>query len=592
MKLIPRTGDLALGDVSADDACAAALEGPSWQVEPAQSSADDLLFEDRLLDMALWSPSGAPPDSAASTRSSALDIAATSGPCTTSGVHVCPGMDDLTDDDLCLGALEALAREVNSPRDLDDELLDLALRVAGSDRGASTISTRPSIYDTTPPLGTVTASGIRETMDRSTDRAACVCLSASGRASSTAPESLVADKYRLLHQLGEGPSGRVWVAVNESTSRSVALKFLRRTEPRIRGRILRESLAFGGLQHRNVIDVHDVVETRGGDLILVMPLLAGETLGHLLGCQRRLDSPVAARIARDLALALASLHAANIVLRGLTPSSIFLQREPVPPGEVTVKLLDFDIGDSRTDPATGDLEDPSSSLSAYKSPELMAATDVDSRTDIWSLGIIMFEMLTGQAPFRGDTGQITAAIQQGEAPPVSQLVRDVAPGFVDLVSACLQRDRARRPSLLELADGLAPLAGAGDPTSPAQRRSRPPPDRELGPSIGSSTPMLPFFGSSAGLPAAEAAHHDRLSPPPAAGSRAAITPLVALLDELRQSNDEIQRSRVLPGEDTATFHQTLAQSRRVSTIVILITCSVVSLLSITMVVGLVLYEMR
>ena len=600
MKRVPRAGDLPLDDVSTDDdLCAEALEGLSHQVEPAQGSAEDLLFEERLLDMALCPANGTAPDSALPTPSITLDSAATTGHYPTSGVHVFPAMGDYTDDDLCLEALEALAREVESPGGLEDRLLDLALDAARCDGETSTISTLPSVDAMILRIGAVPASGVHETSgerssprgrphgfdcrtaDRAAERAAYECLSTTSCTSSPAPESLIADKYRLLRQLGEGPMGRVWVAVNESTSRRVALKFLRRTEPRIRERILRESLAFGTLQHRNVIDVHDVVETKGGDLILVMPLLAGETLGDLLGRERRLDSPAAARIARELALALDSLHAARIILRGLTPSSIFLQCEPVPPSEVTVKLLDLDLGGSRTDAATGGPGDPSSSLSAYQSPELMAATEVDCRTDIWTLGIIMFEMLTGQVPFRGDAAQIIAAIQQGEAPPVSRLVRSVAPDLVDLVSACLQRDRARRPSLLELADGLAPFTGLADPTRVAQLRSIPPPDREPEPGIevpgalhgasmlldepeastvpgGSSILMLPFFGSSA------------------AGSW--------------QSNDEILRSRVLPGDGTATIHQTLAQSRRVSTIIILIACSVVSLTSIAMVVGIALHK--
>lgn len=137
---------------------------------------------------------------------------------------------------------------------------------------------------------------------------------------------LIAEKYRLLHPLGEGAMGVVWAARNEITTRDVALKLLARPEPEYRRRLLREARACGALHHPNIVDLYDVVQTEGGDPVLVMELLRGQTLAELLRDRRRLEVPLAARIGRDIARALAAAHGAGILHRDLKPSNVFLQR--------------------------------------------------------------------------------------------------------------------------------------------------------------------------------------------------------------------------------------------------------------------------
>jgi serine/threonine-protein kinase len=250
--------------------------------------------------------------------------------------------------------------------------------------------------------------------------------------------------------------GVVWAAVNELTSGEVALKLILQSTEELRLRLLREARVCGGLKHRNVIEVHDVGQTEEGDPFLVMQLLHGETLAEFLKCQRRLDPPVAAQIARDVARALAAVHAAGVIHRDLKPANIFLHHEAGADGP-TVKVLDFGVSKNLSmSNGLVTIDGGAIGSPAYMSPEqARAARDLDQRADIWSLGVVLFELLTGVRPFQGDSNQVILNIIQGDIPLVSRHVRLVDPGLVSLVSRCLERDRARRiGSAAELAELL------------------------------------------------------------------------------------------------------------------------------------------
>jgi serine/threonine protein kinase len=270
------------------------------------------------------------------------------------------------------------------------------------------------------------------------------------------PGNIIGGRYRLVRQLGEGAMGVVWAAVNQLTSGEVALKLILQSTEELRLRLLREARVCGGLKHRNVIEVHDVGQTEDGDPFLVMQLLYGETLAELLKRQRRLDPPVAAQIARDVARALAAAHAAGVIHRDLKPANIFLHHEAGADG-ATVKVLDFGVSKSL---AMSDglvtIDGGAIGSPAYMSPEQARADrDLDHRADIWSLGVVLFELLTGVRPFQGDTNQVIPRIILGDIPLVSRYVRLVDPGLVTLVSRCLERDRAHRiGSATELAELL------------------------------------------------------------------------------------------------------------------------------------------
>jgi serine/threonine protein kinase len=255
--------------------------------------------------------------------------------------------------------------------------------------------------------------------------------------------NVIGGKYRLVRLLGEGAMGEVWAAVNELTGGSVAVKLLRHHSDELRARLFREARACGKLKHKNVIVVHDVGETAEGEPFLVMELLSGETLAEHLARTRRLRQQPAARIARDVARALAVAHEAGVIHRDLKPANIFLHRE-AGSDEAVVKVLDFGV--SKTlDRSELTKHGVAVGSPAYMSPEQAGASRaLDHRTDIWSLGVVLFQLLAGKKPFEGDALQLFVKILTEPIPVVSQFVRNVDPALVSVVSRCLERDLAAR----------------------------------------------------------------------------------------------------------------------------------------------------
>jgi serine/threonine-protein kinase len=287
------------------------------------------------------------------------------------------------------------------------------------------------------------------------------------------PGTLIGGKYRLTRQLGSGAMGVVWAAVHEKLSRNVAIKLILQSNEELKRRLLREARACGALRHPNIVEVLDVDEPVGGDPYLVMQLLAGETLGELLNRQRRLDPSQAARIAYDVAQALVAAHAAGIIHRDLKPANIFLSDETGPDGRptVVVKVLDFGVAKNIGTDASDGLATMTGGMvgsPAYMSPEqVQARRDIDGRSDLWSLGVVMFEMLTGKRPFQGEQAQVLTKIIIEQAPSVSQFVRHADSGLVAIVARCLERDLARRvPTATALLQMLAPFCGASAASTP------------------------------------------------------------------------------------------------------------------------------
>ena len=276
---------------------------------------------------------------------------------------------------------------------------------------------------------------------------------------SLAQGALVAGKYRLLRQLGEGAMGAVWAARNEHTSGQVALKLILGRGPELRLRLLREAQACCQIRHKNVIQIHDVGQTDSGDPFLVMELLSGETLADLLGRKRRLNQREAAVIGRDVARALGAAHEKGIVHRDLKPDNIFLHNQPGEDARV-VKVLDFGVSKNLllADGARTMLGGPIGSPS-YMSPEQASGDrDIDARADIWSLGVLLFEMLTGERPFLGEAQEVIDRILRAEIPLASRRVRSIDPGLDRLISGCLTRDRDLRSwPITEVVQGLEPF---------------------------------------------------------------------------------------------------------------------------------------
>ena len=154
---------------------------------------------------------------------------------------------------------------------------------------------------------------------------------------------LIRGKYRLERRLGDGAMGVVWAATNELTSRVVAIKLLAEADEQLAARLRREAKAYGQLKHPNIVEIVDLGETEAGEPFLVMELLEGETLARRLKQAGRLPPAEAARIARDVARALAAAHAQHIIHRDLKPANIFLQKSEDAPDGVVVKVLDFGV---------------------------------------------------------------------------------------------------------------------------------------------------------------------------------------------------------------------------------------------------------
>ena len=257
--------------------------------------------------------------------------------------------------------------------------------------------------------------------------------------------TLIGGKYRLLKQIGEGAMGVVSSAVNTSTGGQVAIKLILRSEPELRQRLLREAQACGAIRHKNVVQVYDVGMTESGDPFLVMELLHGETLAALLARKRRLAPHEACAIGRDVARALAAAHAVPIVHRDLKPANIFLHTEPGD-DEAIVKVVDFgvsknlQVSDGLRTVAGGAVGSP-----LYMSPEQARADRaLDHRADLWSLGVVLYEMLTGERPFAGDALEVVHKILQDPIPRVGKRLRKLDPDVDRIVAGCLTRDPAQR----------------------------------------------------------------------------------------------------------------------------------------------------
>jgi serine/threonine protein kinase len=252
----------------------------------------------------------------------------------------------------------------------------------------------------------------------------------------------VAGRYKLLRPIGDGAMGTVWAARHELLSRDFALKFARvpaKADPNVRARFQREAQLAGKLRHPNIVDVTDFGEVSpDGDFFLAMELLEGETLAERIEQRGPIESYEAVAIAADVARGLSAVHAIGIVHRDVKPENIFLARNPT--SGTTAKLLDFGISKEQDDSLTtqhGTL----TGTPAYMSPEQAnGETKLDPRTDIWSVGVVLYEMLTGKHPFVEQNYQaLMTAIAECPHVPLESNVPDTIRHIVD---RCL----AKRPS--------------------------------------------------------------------------------------------------------------------------------------------------
>jgi eukaryotic-like serine/threonine-protein kinase len=295
-----------------------------------------------------------------------------------------------------------------------------------------------------------------------------------------APGTVLAGKYRIDRLLGEGGMGWVVVATHLQLEQRVALKFMRSSQanssPEAVGRFLREARAAARIQSEHVARVSDVGTLDDGAPYLVMEYLEGQDLDSLLQSTPKLSIGTAIEYAIQACEGLGEVHAAGIIHRDLKPANLFLARRS--DESVRVKLLDFGI--SKISAAPGSQEGAMTSTQAlmgsplYMAPEQMRSSkSVDARADIWSMGVILYEMLAGASPFGGDTlPEVCARIMAEPPGPLRELRPEVPPVLESIVTRCLEKEPAKRfQDVAELAQALAPF-GEPEAKSAADRIGR------------------------------------------------------------------------------------------------------------------------
>ncbi len=330
---------------------------------------------------------------------------------------------------------------------------------------------------------------------------------------------LVAGRYRLSHPIGVGGMGCVWAARHEGIDREVALKIPEgphSSDPELRQRFLAEARALGRLRHPNIVDVLDSGELDDGRLFIVFELLEGSGLDSYLHEAGRMRASDAVKIAIELCRGLEFAHGAGVIHRDLKPANVYLHQSPG--GGMLVKLLDFGISKTFDGGAPVSLTSSGNVVGTplYMSPEQARGDAVDQRTDLWNVGVVLYEMLAGLAPFEGKGYSATVAkIVSEDPPPLSAWGVYAAPELESVINKCLSRDRDKR-----YADA-AGLRAALEELLPLVRHSTPPRM-----SISSLVDLLPSLPPPPGsLRISDSAQRafsteaPTLAPPPASSMR-------------------------------------------------------------------------
>jgi serine/threonine-protein kinase len=260
-------------------------------------------------------------------------------------------------------------------------------------------------------------------------------------------------QYTIDARLGAGGMGQVFKATHRALGRACALKILNHegTSPDAAARFLREARAAARIKHPNIVDVFDFGHVPDGRPYLVMELLDGESLGDFMGGEA-LDPRVAVRIARELASALAAAHAAGVIHADVTPSNVLIEGD-------TAKLVDFGLAQTLDDPsrlAEGQAQEFVFGTPAYIAPEIIRGLNAEPASDQYALGCVLFEMLTGEPPYRaGSVRDLCIRHLTAPIPDVESPVAPLAPEITNVVQRCLAKKADQRfSSMAELLGAL------------------------------------------------------------------------------------------------------------------------------------------
>jgi len=269
---------------------------------------------------------------------------------------------------------------------------------------------------------------------------------------SVAPETPPAtpdlgERFEARGLLGRGATGTVWRAYDRAIAETIALKLLPRGSVERVGREIRLARK---ISHRNVVRIHDLVDTPAGPAI-GMELVDGVPLAALLG-RERLPLGAALRIARQICDGLAAAHAEGVVHRDLKPANVLVDASG------RLKIADFGLAE-----LTGGGGGHLAGTPSYMAPEQTTGAPVDERTDVWAAGVILYEMLCGRLPFRGDDApRLYGSIREDDPPRPRSLVPDLPEALEAIVLRALAKRPADRPlTARELDEALVSAAPSG-----------------------------------------------------------------------------------------------------------------------------------
>jgi tRNA A-37 threonylcarbamoyl transferase component Bud32 len=288
---------------------------------------------------------------------------------------------------------------------------------------------------------------------------------------------LIARRYRLESLIGEGGAAAVWRAIDTTLERPVAIKLLYGGDKRDRARRIsrfeREARIAGAVRHPNVVQIVDF-GTTDDTPYMVMEMLDGESLAVRIKREPRLELTAIVRIVVSILRGLDAVHTAGIVHRDIKPGNVFLHREG---DRLVPKILDFGISrlvepDGKRVSALTTTEGVIVGTPEYMSPEqVRGSSEIDLRTDIYSVGVMLYELLLGKVPYKAENvGDLLISIVNGNAPSLHAQRPDVPRAVADVVHKAMARNPGERhASALELRQALLTATESASP--PAERAS-------------------------------------------------------------------------------------------------------------------------
>jgi serine/threonine protein kinase/tetratricopeptide (TPR) repeat protein len=273
--------------------------------------------------------------------------------------------------------------------------------------------------------------------------------------------AMVAGKYRILEEIGRGGMGIVYKAEDTKLQRTVALKFLPPqwiSDPEARERFIHEARAASALDHPNICTIYEIGETEDGRMFIAMAFYEGESLREKIK-RESLKAEEAIDIAIQVAQGMANAHQAGIVHRDIKPANILITKAGV------AKIVDFGLA-KLAGQVRMTKEGTTVGTVAYMSPEQAKGEPVDQRTDIWSLGVVLYEMVSGRLPFKGDYEQsLIHSILNTDPEPLGKIRKDLPKGLESIVLKALEKDPKARyqgmgevlEDLKAISEGLKPL---------------------------------------------------------------------------------------------------------------------------------------